>query len=167
MCRAALFPVIIQNFIRENIVKRKVFTMQRQPKLAFVAVARLLQSGKGFFRHVLLLYDEELAAVGILPAVCHCQRAAIEVEFFGYFVFEILSPAAFAACACAGGVACLYHEIFNDAVEDHTVIIAVLCQCFEVFDCLWGFFRIEPQCDITHRCCDDCDFLVFRRQLCL
>ena len=103
------------------------------------------------------------------------------MEFFGYFVFEILSPAAFAACACAGGVACLYHEIFNDndifpdevldyyreqggaahleyafapspaafaacacaggvaclyheifndAVEDHTVIIAVLCQCF-------------------------------------
>ena len=113
----------------------------------------------------MLLHDEELAAVCVRACICHSHSASVEVQSFGNFCFEIFTPAAFAAHACAFGVAALDHEFIDNTVEDQTVIIAFFCQCFEVFNSLRCFFGEETHFHNTLGCFDHCNFFTFCRSL--
>ena len=79
----------------------------------------------------------------------------------GNFILEVLSPAAFTASACACRVTSLNHKVLNDTMECESVIVAVLCQCFEVFHRLRCFFGEETHFYHAFGSVDHSDFFAF------
>ena len=70
--------------------------------------------------------DEELAAVGARACIGHRQKTRTVKGVTAHaLIFEILAPDGFATAACASWVAALDHELFNNTVKDHTIIVAV------------------------------------------
>src|SRR5271155_1925767 len=60
------------------------------------------------------------------------------------FVFEnTVGSSCFTACALASGVAGLDDEVFDDAVEDDVVVVALETELDKGTACLWGFFGEE------------------------
>ena len=53
--------------------------------------------------------------------------------------------------AVAERVARLQHELGNDAVEEHVVVVALACQAHKVLHGLRHLVRKEPQVDVAHR----------------
>lgn len=71
--------------------------------------------------------DEELAAVGVGPAVGHAQNSSTGVlELASNLVLEFLAVDGASSSAGAGGITGLDHEVGDDAVEDDIVIVASL-----------------------------------------
>ena len=94
--------------------------------------------------------DEELAAVGAGAGVGHGEKSwLIKFDIAGAFVFEVFAPDGFAAAPGSGRVAALDHELLNDAVKDHVVVIAALAVGGEVFAGLWRDVVKEIECDRT------------------
>src|SRR5271154_4686330 len=72
------------------------------------------------------------------------------------FVFEnAVGSSCFAACALASGVAGLEDEVFDDAVEDDVVVVALETELDKGTACLWGFFREEFNVQRAHGCFDE------------
>ena len=83
--------------------------------------------------------DEELAAVGAGACVGHSEQAGfVEFNIACALVFEVFAPDRFASAAGPGRIAALNHEILNDAVKNHAIIVAVLAVGGEVFASLWS-----------------------------
>src|SRR5215212_2960568 len=78
--------------------------------------------------------DEELAAVGVGPAVRHRQRAALDLVLVD-LVLELVARAAGPRPLRA---AALDHEVRDHAVEHQAVVVAVARQLQEVVDGLRG-----------------------------
>ena len=116
-------------------------------------------------RRVCLLGDEELAAVGVRPAVCHRQASRpVEVQVGIEFIVEGVARIAHPR-ACR--VAALNHEIRNHAMKGGAVVITlvmldffrrwvnpVLCalgQPDEVGDSVRRLLLVELASDAAHR----------------
>lgn len=73
--------------------------------------------------------DEKLAAIGVGSAIRHAQDPCARMfQCRADFILELFAVDRAAPSACAGGVAALDHEIGDDAVEDHVVVVAALCE---------------------------------------
>src|SRR5271170_7568844 len=72
------------------------------------------------------------------------------------FVFEnTVGSSCFTACALASGVAGLDDKVFDDAVEDDVVVVALETELDKGTACLWGFFREEFNVQWAHGCFDE------------
>ena len=88
--------------------------------------------------------DEELAAVGAGACIGHGQKTrAVKGELADALILKVFAPDGLPAAACAGRIATLDHELFNDAVEDDAVVVAVFRVCAEVLASEW--------CDIVEQ----------------
>ena len=102
--------------------------------------------------------NKELAAVSAGACVGHGQNARlVKSEVACALIFEIFAPDGLAAAASACGVAALDHELLDDAVEDDSVVVAVLTVCGEVFAGLGSDVGEKFECDRT-LCGFECDF---------
>ena len=82
--------------------------------------------------------DEKLAAVCAWACVGHRKEAwLVERDVACALVFKVLSPDGLPSHSGAGWVTTLNHELFDDAVENDAVVVAVLEVCGEVFASLW------------------------------
>lgn len=100
--------------------------------------------------------DEELRTVGARKATGHVGALAsvrhselvlaVEDELGVDLIVEVVAGAAGAG---ARGVATLDHEVLDDAVEDHTVVKALVCKVFEVLHGLRCVVAEEVDHDIT------------------
>ena len=87
---------------------------------------------------------EELAAVGARSGVGHRQDASfVETQIGGAFVLEGLPPNRLAPTTGPSGIAALNHEIWNDAVENDSIVVAILHVSSEILACFWGVIRIK------------------------
>lgn len=88
--------------------------------------------------------NEELTAVGILPAISHTHDPGT-----GMFqrrvdlVRELVAVYARPPASRARGVACLHHEVRDDPVEDDVVVIAARSEGREVRTCLGRVGRVQ------------------------
>lgn len=65
------------------------------------------------------------------------------LELRGDFVFELFAVDGFTASTGARGIASLYHEVWNYAVEDQAVEVVALRERREVFACLGRVVVVE------------------------
>lgn len=71
--------------------------------------------------------NEELASIRVGTAVCHTQDARPRVFQAGVdFVCELFAVNGATASTGSGRIACLKHEVGDDAVEDDVVVVAFL-----------------------------------------
>lgn len=90
--------------------------------------------------------DEELAPVGVGARVRHGKHAGAGVpQRRADFVGKGRTPAGCAAAAGSGGVACLDHEVRDDAVHRRVVVVAAAGEGGEVLACLGGVGCVELQ----------------------
>lgn len=81
--------------------------------------------------------DEELASVRIRPTIRHTQHSSTRVfQRRVYLVSEAVAVYGLSAASCARWIPGLEHEVWDDAVEDYTVVVAALREGGEVFACL-------------------------------
>ena len=78
-----------------------------------------------------------------------------------YFVLKGLAPDAVSAVACAGGVACLDHKVFDYSMEGYVIVVAFLCKSDKVLYRLGCFFGEKSDLDITHCGLYGSDGLIF------
>lgn len=78
--------------------------------------------------------DKELAAVGIRSAVRHAQHAGASVlQVVTNLVFEFLAVDGAPSAAGTGGITGLDHEVGDDSVEEHVVVVASLREGRKIF----------------------------------
>ncbi len=97
--------------------------------------------------------DKELATVGSGPCVRHGKDAGFVVfELWFALVFEAVAGA---AAARARGVAPLDHEICDDAVEGHAVVVSPFCQVEEAGGGERRLIGKDGGVDVAFFCFDD------------
>lgn len=81
--------------------------------------------------------DEELAPVGIRPAICHAQNPSPSMfQLSVDLVLKLLAVDGASPPAGAGGIAGLDHEVGNDAMDNDIVVVASLGKGRKVLACL-------------------------------
>lgn len=73
------------------------------------------------------------------------------LELIRELVLELFAPDRRPARAIAQRVARLYHELRNDAVEDHALKVATPRVAHKVLDGLRGLLREEPEVHVAER----------------
>ena len=95
---------------------------------------------------VVLVHDEELAAVGVGSGIRHRQRAAFVLAWSIELVAEAVTrPAA----PGPGWITALQHESGDDPVEDHFVVVPLAGEEEEVVDCQRRFCGEEFDGDVA------------------
>lgn len=79
--------------------------------------------------------NEKLASIRIGSGVGHwnCVRSIV-TQRRNEFVFEFATPYWFAACAGAGWISGLYHEPFDDTMENVSIVIAIFAMYTEILN---------------------------------
>ena len=81
--------------------------------------------------------DEELTAIGVRSAVRHAENPSARVlEVSVDLVFKFLAVDGASSSTSAGRVTGLDHEVRDDAVEDHIVVVSSFGKGREVLACL-------------------------------
>ena len=97
--------------------------------------------------------DEELAAIGVGTCIRHGQNAGAGVlELLFDLVLELGAKDAVPATASASGVSPLNHEVLDDAVEPHAVVVAAAAELREIQARFWSFIPIQLYGKRAKRC---------------
>lgn len=100
--------------------------------------------------------NEKLTSIRIWSRIGHTHDiGTIVFPALPELVFECAAPDGFAAGAVAEGVAGLYHEFLDDAVEEDVVVVAGAGVGGEVLDGTGGVLREEAELDVAHGGVDD------------
>lgn len=77
------------------------------------------------------------------------------------FIFEIAAPNRFAASSSTSWIAGLYHKSFDDAMEDVTIVIAILAVHAEILYRFWTLGGKQFQMNVPTRCMQRCRIVQF------
>ncbi|MPM57612.1 hypothetical protein SDC9_104434 [bioreactor metagenome] len=94
--------------------------------------------------------NEKLTGIRVFAGVCHRECTGIVVQTVGKFVCERAAPDAFTTKPGGSGVAALNDKILDDAMEQHAIVVPLLCKSDKIFDRKGGERRKQDRPESAH-----------------